>query len=91
MKRAALAPVVTLVAVTLLAASSSFAQSSNTTAGGRPEERRTTINMDEDVIEGALNVPDHQIVPAHGRRAFRSLIQIRKEFRREVLASADRL
>lgn len=54
-------------------------------------ERRVVIHMGEDVIEGRLNVPDP--IQIHGRNInkFRSLIQVRMDFRKEILASSGRL
>jgi hypothetical protein len=60
-------------------------------AQDKPEQRRTVIDMDADVIEGSLHQPDHAVVRAPTRNKFKSLIELRKEFRREVLASAARL
>jgi hypothetical protein len=75
-----------LVILSVFACSTAFAQTAD-----RPEERRTIIDMDEDLIEGSLKTPDHVVFKGKVRTQFRSLIQIRKEFRREVLASAEQL
>ena len=75
------------VTVALLFASAALAQDN----GARPEERRVVYDMDAEVIEGGLDRPDTVVLPAPVKRKFRSLIQIRKEFRREVLATASAL
>jgi hypothetical protein len=75
-----------LVILAMFASSTAFAQKAE-----RPEERRTIIDMDADVIEGTLKTPDHVVLKSPHHNKFRSLIQIRKEFRREVLASAEQL
>lgn len=53
--------------------------------------RRTVIDMDGDVIEGTLKAPDGIVVHPPIRNQFRSLIQLRTDFRREVLASCAQL
>ena len=56
-----------------------------------PAERRVVINMDDDVIEGSTLGPAGHIVPSRPATKSKSLIQLRKDFRREVLASGSRL
>lgn len=54
-------------------------------------ERRVVIDMGEDVIEGRLNVPDGMQVHGRNTNKFRSLIQVRTDFRKEILASSGQL
>lgn len=54
-------------------------------------ERRTVIDMELDVIEGTLKAPDVLVIPEPIRLKFRSLIQVRSDFRREILASGAQL
>ena len=82
MRRAALA----VFAASLLMATASAAQSSD-----RPEARRTIINLEEGLIIGVINKPDHVVTNVHVKTNFRSLIQIRKDFRGELLGSAHGL
>lgn len=54
-------------------------------------DKRTVIDMDEDVIEGVLRAPDAVVLVRSDTRNFRSLIQVRKDFRKEILASGAQL
>ena len=54
-------------------------------------DKRTVIDMDEDVIEGMLRAPDAVVLVRSDTRNFRSLIQVRKDFRKEILASGAQL
>ncbi|MCC7074591.1 MAG: hypothetical protein IT383_25005 [Deltaproteobacteria bacterium] len=60
-------------------------------SGRQGADRRTVIDMGEDVIEGSLRAPDGIVVPPPIRNQFRSLIQLRQDFRREILASGAQL
>lgn len=50
-------------------------------------KKKTVINFEDDTIEGDLKTPDGQYLEVRARNRHRSLIRIRKEFRREVLGS----
>ena len=50
-------------------------------------KKKTVINFEDDTIEGDLKTPDGAYVDIRNRMRHRSLIRIRKEFRREVLGS----
>lgn len=76
-----------LLAMPLALAAPSLAQSG--TAAG--PERRVVIDMEQDVIEGRLAEPDQLLLIRPTARKFRSLIQVRTDFRKEVLASGARL
>ena len=56
-----------------------------------PHERRTIIDMDADIIEASPLGPKDTVVLAHPRPGFRSLIQVRASFARELLASEAQL
>ena len=78
----------------LLALGAVVGMAGSSLAQNNPQEaaaRRVVINMNEDVIEGRLNQPDQVLVVRPTARKFRSLIHIRADFRREVLASGDQL
>ena len=68
-------------AVTLLVASAASAQE------GVSYKRKTVINFEDDTIEGDLKTPDGQYLEIRKRMRHRSLIRIRRDFRREVLGS----
>jgi hypothetical protein len=57
----------------------------------RGPERRVVIDMEQDVIEGRLDQPDTVVLTRPTVRKFRTLIEIRRDFRKEVLASGERL
>ncbi len=59
--------------------------------GAQGPARRTVIDMEQDVIEGSLKAPDGLVVLPPIRNKFRSLIQVRADFRKEVLASGAQL
>ncbi len=54
-------------------------------------QKRTVIDMEADVIEGTLKAPDVVVIPEPIHQKFRSLIQLRSDFRREILASGAQL
>lgn len=76
-----------LLGLPLALSAPSLAQSG--TAAG--PERRVVIDMEQDVIEGRLAEPDQVLVVRPTARKFRSLIQVRADFRKEVLASGAKL
>ena len=50
-------------------------------------KRKTVINFEDDTIEGDLKTPDQGYVEVRKKMRHRSLIRIRRDFRREVLGS----
>lgn len=50
-------------------------------------KRKTVINFEDDTIEGDLKTPDGQYLEVRKQMRHRSLIRIRRDFRREVLGS----
>jgi hypothetical protein len=50
-------------------------------------KRKTVINFEDDTIEGDLKTPDGQYLESRKNMRHRSLIRIRRDFRREVLGS----
>ena len=50
-------------------------------------KRKTVINFEDDTIEGDLKTPDQGYVEVRKKVRHRSLIRIRRDFRREVLGS----
>ncbi len=55
--------------------------------GGVSYQRKTVINFEDDTIEGDLKVPDGAYFQGRKQVRHKSLIRIRTDFRREVLAS----
>ena len=50
-------------------------------------KRKTVINFEDDTIEGDLKTPDGQYLETRKNMRHRSLIRIRRDFRREVMGS----
>lgn len=50
-------------------------------------KRKTVINFEDDTIEGDLKTPDGQYLETRKNMRHKSLIRIRRDFRREVLGS----
>ena len=50
-------------------------------------KRKTVINFEDDTIEGDLKTPDGEYLISKKKLRHRSLIRIRREFKREVLGS----
>jgi hypothetical protein len=59
--------------------------------GGVSYQRKTVINFEDDTIEGDLKTPDGQYLTVKKKLRHKSLIRIRKDFRREVLSSVGDL
>jgi len=79
---------IAMIAVLLSAASTALAQDEGAnTEGGVSYQRKTVINFEDDTIEGDLKVPDGAYVEGRKKVRHKSLIRIRTDFRREVLAS----
>ena len=55
--------------------------------GGVSYKRKTVINFEDDTIEGDLKTPDGQYIEHRKKMRHKSLIRIRRDFRREVLGS----
>ena len=49
------------------------------------------IDMDESIIEASVNGPNDHMVATHAHKQFKSLIQVRKSFSKELLATASQL
>jgi hypothetical protein len=84
----------TIVVVTLgvMAALPAVAQEDGVnTEGGVSYQRKTVINFEDDTIEGDLKTPDGQYLEVRKKLRHKSLIRIRKDFRREVLSSVGDL
>ena len=50
-------------------------------------KRKTVINFEDDTIEGNLKTPDGQYLEARKKMRHRSLIRIRRDFRRKIMSS----
>jgi hypothetical protein len=72
-----------IVAGGLLLAAGALAQDE----AGVSYKRKTVINFEDDTIEGDLKTPDGQYLEIRKKMRHRSLIRIRRDFRREVLGS----
>jgi hypothetical protein len=78
-----------LILSLLCVASAAAAQIESRNGAG---QRRVVLDMDADVIEGAvLTVPDVPVVRHHPRPTHKNLIQVRKSFSQELLASASKI
>ena len=87
MLRTALA--VTFAVAALTVPTAALAQ---TESRGPAGERRVVLDMDADVIEGAvLTVPDVPLAGHRPRPTHKNLIQVRKSFSQELLASASKI
>ena len=75
-----------LAITSLLIAQSALAQSQP-----RPHRPPLVIELDPDVIEGERKEPGGEIVVPQATRTFRTVIQLRTEFRREILSSVSLL
>jgi hypothetical protein len=76
----------------VLAAGSARAQDEGINVeNGVSYQRKTVINFEDDTIEGDLKTPDGQYLTVKKRLRHKSLIRIRKDFRREVLSSVGDL
>ncbi len=79
---------IAVITLVLSAASVALAQDEGAnTEGGVSYQRKTVINFEDDTIEGDLKVPDGAYVEGRKKVRHKSLIRIRTDFRREVLAS----
>jgi hypothetical protein len=67
----------------LATSTTAFAQEDD----GVSYKRKTVINFEDDTIEGDLKTPDGQYLETRKNMRHRSLIRIRRDFRREVLGS----
>jgi len=72
-----------LVVVGLLFAGLAHAQEDDSVS----YKRKTVINFEDDTIEGDLKTPDGQYLETRKNMRHKSLIRIRRDFRREVLGS----
>ena len=84
--------IATMMLAATLAATSAAAQDDGVnTEGGVSYQRKTVINFEDDTIEGDLKTPDGQYLTVKKKMRHKSLIRIRKDFRREVLSSVGDL
>lgn len=74
--------------VTLLATLAAPALAQVQDARGKPV---VVFDMDADVIEGSLHVPDVVVTPRGPKATHRNLIRIRQSFSQELLASASKI
>jgi hypothetical protein len=81
----------TLLATALLATAASADDDGVNVEGGVSYQRKTVINFEDDTIEGDLKTPDGQYLTVKKKMRHKSLIRIRKDFRREVLSSVGDL
>ncbi len=81
-----------LIAV-LLVPTLAFAQSKKDKAGDESVRyaKTTTINFEDDTIEGDLTRPDGEYVEARKRVKHSNLIRIREEFKDKVMQSVGEL
>lgn len=83
---------IAVIALVLSASTVARAQDEGAnTEGGVSYQRKTVINFEDDTIEGDLKVPDGAYVEGRKKVRHKSLIRIRTDFRREVLASVAEL
>jgi hypothetical protein len=84
--------VVVVVILGVVAAMPAVAQEDGVNSeGGVSYQRKTVINFEDDTIEGDLKTPDGQYLEVRKKLRHKSLIRIRKDFRREVLSSVGDL
>lgn len=75
-----------LIVTALALAAPAVAQTA--TAGARPP---VVLNMDEDIIEGVTFGPQDTVIRERPKPTHKSLIQIRKSFAPELLASVAKI
>lgn len=80
-----------IASVTLLLAAPVRAQEEGNQEGGVRYQRTTTINFEDDTIEGDLTKPDGEYVEARKKVQHSNLIRIREEFRDKVMQSVGEL
>ncbi len=86
-----------LLMVCLLAAAPALAEEKDKKAGsgggeGRPRAAKTTtIDFEDDTIEGDLTKPDGEYVEARKRVKHSNLIRIREDFEEKVMQSVGEL
>ncbi len=82
-----------LIAVLLLLPTLAFAQSKKDKTGDESVRyaKTTTINFEDDTIEGDLTRPDGEYVEARKRVKHSNLIRIREEFKDKVMESVGEL
>lgn len=75
----------------LLLAVPARAEEETTQQGGVRYQRTTTIDFEDDTIEGDLTKPDGEYVEARKKVQHSNLIRIREEFRDKVMQSVGEL
>ncbi|HZH02520.1 MAG TPA: adventurous gliding motility protein CglF, partial [Myxococcaceae bacterium] len=68
-----------------------FAQDEEKADDNVKYSKATTINFEDDTIEGDLSRPDGEYVEARGKVKHSNLIRIREEFRDKVMQSVGEL
>ena len=79
-----------LVLMAVMVSASAFAQEGGGEDGAR-YSKTTTINFEDDTIEGDLTRPDGEYLESRGRVKHSNLIRIREEFKDKVMQSVGEL
>ena len=90
MKKFMLAAVLA-VATPALAQDSGGGQKADKGEGNVKYSKTTTINFEDDVVEGDLTKPDGEYVEARNKVKHSNLIKIREEFKDKVMSSVGEL
>ena len=84
-----------LAVIALLVGAAAYADDSNPGAhnaeGNVRYNKTTTINFEDDTIEGDLTKPDGEYVEARKKVKHSNLIRIREEFKDQVMESVGEL
>ncbi len=84
----------TIAAAVLFTAAPALAQDeggTNAGEGGARYQRTTTIDFEDDTVEGDLTKPDGEYVEARKKVQHSNLIRIREEFHDKVMQSVGEL
>ncbi len=90
MKKLMLAAVLA-VAAPALAQDSGGGQKAEKGEGNVKYSKTTTINFEDDVVEGDLTKPDGEYVEARKKVKHSNLIHVREDFKEEVMESVGEL
>ena len=93
MKKLAMAALVSVAMTSLpaFAQEQGGGQGGTTTEGNVRYNKTTTINFEDDVVEGDLTKPDGEYVEARKKVKHSNLIRIREHFKDEVMESVGEL
>jgi hypothetical protein len=80
-----------ILLVVLTVGTGAFAQDEGAKGDGVKYSKTTTINFEDDTIEGDLTKPDGEYVEARGKVKHSNLIRIREEFKDKVMQSVGEL